>query len=173
MTLDKLEVLFPPEEIARRTAELGKRISSDYRRKKSILAVVLMNGGMFFGADLLRSISVPVQLDAISVSSYRNRRSSGELDFRSAMKLDVQGRHILLIDEVFDTGFTLGELRCLMMEQGASSVRAAVAVVKDISRPEEVPLPEYVGFHAPDRYLVGYGMDCDEDGRQLPFIGAL
>ena len=84
MNLDKLEVLFTPEEIARRTAELGKRISSDYRGKKSILAVVLMNGGMFFGADLLRGISVPVQLDAISVSSYRNRRSSGSFFFASS-----------------------------------------------------------------------------------------
>lgn len=173
MTPGELEVLFTAEEIARRTAELGKRISSDYRKKGSILAVVLMNGGMFFAADLIRSISIPVQLDAISVSSYRGRRSSGELDFRSAMKLDVRDRHILLIDEVFDTGHTLGELRSLMMEQGAVSVRAAVAVVKDVPRPEEIPPPEYVGFHAPDRYLVGYGMDCDEDGRQIPFIGAL
>ena len=172
MTSDELEVLFTPEDIARRTAELGEQISSDYRGR-SLLAVVLMNGGMLFGADLLRKITVPVQLDSVSVSSYRGQHSSGTLDFRSAMKLDVRDRHILLIDEVFDSGLTLNALRARMMEKGALSVRAAVAVVKDLPRPPDITLPEYTGFRAPDRYLVGYGLDCDEDGRQFPFIGAL
>ena len=172
MTPDELEVLFSPEDIARRTAELGAMISADYRGK-SILAVVLMNGGMLFGADLLRRITVPVQLDSVSVSSYRGQRSSGALDFRSTMKLGVEGRHVLLIDEVFDSGLTLNALRALMTEKGASSVRAAVAVVKDLPRPPGITPPEYAGFLAPDRFLVGYGLDCDEDGRQLPFIGAL
>ena len=172
MTFDKLEVLFSPEAIASRTAELGARISADYRGK-SILAVVLMNGGMIFGADLLRKITVPVQLDSVSVSSYRGQRSSGELDFRSTMKLPVEGRHVLLIDEVFDSGLTLDALRSRMTEKGALSVRAAVAVVKDLPRPPGIVLPEYAAFLAPDRFLVGFGLDCDEDGRQLPFIGAL
>ena len=172
MIPDQLEVLFAPEAIARRTAELGARISADYQGR-SILAVVLMNGGMLFGADLLRKITVPVQLDSVCVSSYRGQSSSGELDFRSTMKLSVKGRHILLIDEVFDTGLTLNALRARMAEQGALSVRAAVAVVKDLPRSPGITLPEYAGFLAPDRFLVGFGLDCDEDGRQLPFIGAL
>ena len=172
MNPGQLEVLFTAEQIAARTAELGKRISADYR-DKPLTAVVLMNGGMIFGADLLRQISLPVWLDSICVASYRGQASSGELSFRSQLKLPVGGRHILLIDEVFDSGLTLTALRGYMAGQGALSVRAAVAVVKDRPRAPEITPPEYAGFFAPDRYLVGYGLDSDEDGRQIPFIGAL
>ena len=77
------------------------------------------------------------------------------------------------MDEVFDTGTTLARLRRFMADRGALSVRAAVAVVKEVKRAPEIVLPEYIGFHAPDRYLVGYGLDSSEDGRQLPFIAAV
>ena len=172
MNPERPEVLFTAERIAARTAELGKRISDDYRGKPLTL-VVLMNGGMIFGADLLRRISVPLWLDSICVASYRGQASSGEVSFRSKLKLPVRDRHILLVDEVFDSGLTLTALRRYMTEQGALSVRAAAAVVKERPRAPEITLPEYTGFFAPDRYLVGYGLDSDEDGRQLPFIGAI
>lgn len=166
------EILFSREEIASRVAELGREISRDYAGKP-LTVVVLMTGGMIFGADLVREMDIPLWIDSVSVSSYHGHESSGELVFRSELKMDVRDRHVLLVDEVFDTGFTLSELRRYMESKGAFSVRAAVAAVKDIPRKQEVVLPEYCAFHAPDRYLIGYGLDSHEDGRQFPFIGVV
>ena len=162
-----IDVLFSREEISSRVADLGKEICGFYEGKP-LTVVVLMTGGMIFGADLVRAMDIPLWLDSVSVSSYR-----GELVFRSELKLDVKDRHILLVDEVFDTGRTLDGLRRYMMSKGALSVRAAVAVTKDIPRESGIIEPEYCAFRAPDRYLFGYGLDSHEDGRQIPFIGAM
>ena len=167
-----IDVLFSREEISSRVADLGKEICGFYEGKP-LTVVVLMTGGMIFGADLVRAMDIPLWLDSVSVSSYRGHKSTGELVFRSELKLDVKDRHILLVDEVFDTGRTLDGLRRYMMSKGALSVRAAVAVTKDIPRDPGIPVPEYCAFHAPDRYLIGYGLDSHEDGRQIPFIGAM
>ena len=155
-----IEILYSAEKISKRITELGKEISSDYQGKK-LTAVVLMTGGMIFAADLVRNLDIPVWVDSINVSSYHGHSSSGELKFRSSLKLDVKDRHILLIDEVFDTGFTMDSLRKYILEKGASSVKSAVAVVKNVKRQPEIKMPEYVGFYAPDRYLIGYGLDSN------------
>lgn len=164
------EILFSKEEIASRVTELGKEISDSYRGKP-LTVIVLMTGGMFFGADLVRAMDIPMWIDALSVSSYHGHESSGKLIFRSSLKLSVKDRHVLLVDEVFDTGFTLSEVRRFLESEGALSVRAAVAAIKDIPRKQPVVFPEYCAFCAPDRYLIGYGLDSHEDGRQFPFIG--
>ena len=167
-----IETLFSREEISKRVAELGGKISAFYQGKP-LTVVVLMTGGMIFGADLVRAIETPLWIDSVSVSSYQGHESSGKLEFRSRLKMDVAQRHVLLVDEVFDTGFTLSELRSFMLEKGALSVKAAVAVVKDVPRKEGMIMPEFCAFYAPDRYLIGYGLDSHEDGRQYPFIGAV
>ena len=166
------EILFSRDEIHSRVVELGREIS-DFYRGKPLTVVVLMTGGMIFGADLVREMDIPLWIDSVSVSSYHGHKSSGELIFRSELKMDVRERHVLLVDEVFDTGFTLTNLRRYMESNGALSVRAAVAAVKEVPREKESILPEYCAFCAPDRYLIGYGLDSHEDGRQLPFIGAV
>lgn len=167
-----IDTIFSREEMAARIAAMGREISADYEGKPLTL-IVLMTGGMIFAADLARTISIPLWIDSLSVSSYHGHNSTGKLKFRSGLKLDVKGRHVLLIDEVFDTGVTMTELRRYLEEKGALSIRAAVAVVKDIPRSQEVLFPEYAGFYAPDRYLIGYGLDSNEEGRHLPFIGAV
>lgn len=171
---ENIDTLFTREEIAARVSEMGQEISAFYK-DKPLTVVVLMTGGMIFCADLVRAMDIPLWIDSVSVSSYHGHESTGKLIFRSQMKMDVANRHILLVDEVFDTGFTLTELRRYMLSKGALSVKAAVAVVKDVPRKEGVEIiePEYCAFHAPDRYLIGYGLDSHEDGRQIPFIGAM
>ena len=169
---ENIDTLFSREKIASRVAEMGKEISAFYK-DKPLTVVVLMTGGMIFGADLVRAMDIPLWIDSVSVSSYHGHESTGKLVFRSELKMDVANRHILLVDEVFDTGCTLAELRRCMMEKGALSVKAAVAVIKDIPRKPGIAEPEYCAFHAPDRYLIGYGLDSHEDGRQIPFIGAM
>ena len=170
--MDNIEVIFSREEIAARVNELGREISG-YYKGEPLTVVVLMTGGMIFASDLIRAMDIPLWIDSISVASYHGHASSGELKFRSELKMSVKNRHVLLVDEVFDTGFTLTALRDYMKSAGALSVKAAVAVVKDTPRKTECIMPEFSGFKAPDRYLIGYGLDSNEDGRQIPFIGVI
>jgi hypoxanthine phosphoribosyltransferase len=172
MVPEQITVLFDRETIAVRVTEMGREIS-DFYRGQPLTVVVLMTGGMIFAADLVRAMDIPVWIDSIAVASYHGHASSGELKFRSDLKLDVKDRHVLLVDEVFDTGLTLNAVRRRMSSAGALSVKAAVAVVKEVSRSPECIMPEFSGFTAPDRYLIGYGLDSNEDGRQIPFIGAV
>ena len=170
--MDNIEVIFSREEIAARVNELGREIS-EYYKGQPLTVVVLMTGGMIFASDLIRAMDIPLWVDSISVASYHGHASSGEVKFRSKLKMSVKDRHVLLVDEVFDTGLTLTALREYMNNAGALSVRAAVAVVKDIPRKPENILPEFSGFQAPDRYLIGYGLDSNEDGRHFPYIGVM
>ena len=159
-----MEILCSAGEIARHIARLGREIT-EYYRGKPLTLVSLMNGALPFAADLMRAIVLPLYVDTVSVSSYHDCKSSGELNFRSTLKLPPAGRHILLADEVLDTGFTL---RC-----GAASVRTAVMVEKIRPRPEGIEHADWTGIVLPDRYLVGYGLDADELYRNLPCIAAL
>jgi len=167
-----MEIIVTEEAIRLRVAELGQEIRRDYEGLDTT-AVTLMNGGLFFAADLIRACRLPLWCDSLCVSSYIGQTSTGQLKFRSELKFPVKDRHILLLDEVFDSGVTVSCLRRYLFERGALSVRAAVAVVKDVKRPSSVQLPEYAGFHLPDRFLVGYGMDYNEAYRELPCIGVL
>lgn len=170
--MDNIEVIISREEIAARVEELGKEISKHYNGEP-LTVVVLMTGGMIFASDLIRAMDIPLWVDSISVASYHGHSSTGELKFRSELKMSVKDRHVLLVDEVFDTGLTLTALRDYMRSAGALSVKAAVAVIKDIPRKPESIMPEFFGFQAPDRYLIGYGLDSNEDGRQIPYIGVM
>ena len=170
--MDNIEVIISREEIAARVSELGREISEHYKGQP-LTVVVLMTGGMIFASDLIRAMDIPLWVDSISVASYHGHASSGQLKFRSELKMSVKERHVLLVDEVFDSGLTLTALRKYMQDAGALSVRAAVAVIKDIPRKPESIMPEFSGFQAPDRYLIGYGLDSNEDGRHIPYIGVM
>lgn len=167
-----MEILCSAEEIARQIARLGREITEFYRNKPLTL-VSLMNGALPFAADLMRAIDLPLYVDTVSVSSYHDRKSSGELNFRSSLKLPPEGRHILLADEVLDTGYTLACVAEYFRRRGAASVRTAVMVEKIRPRPDGVAHADWTGVVLPDRYLVGYGLDADELYRNLPCIAAL
>ena len=167
-----MDVLFSAEQIAQRVKEMGEEISRFYQNKP-LTVIVLASGGIFFGADLMRAIDLPIWVDTLGVASYVNDKSSGAIQCRSTLKLDCSGRHVLLVDEVLDTGRTLLETKQMILEQGALSVKNAVIVSKDVPRPEAIAEADWTGFSAPDRYLVGYGLASNEDYRNLPFIGAL
>ncbi len=167
-----MEMLFCADEIAGRIAQLGREISDEYTGKPVTL-IALMNGALPFAADLMRAIDLPIRIDTLSVASYRNCRSSGELDFRSTLKLSPAGRHILIADEVLDTGVTLKCVVEYFRNCGAASVRTAVMIEKQLERPDGLAHADWTGFTIPDRYLVGYGLDADEEYRNLPYIAAL
>lgn len=165
-----MEEIFSKELIASRLTELGKEIT-DFYRGKELTVIVLMNGGAFFGCDLARAIDLPLWFDSIRVSSYINDVRGGKVALASALKLDPAGREILLLDDVFDSGETIKKCKQHLLELGASGVRCAVLVNKNV--PGRESEPEWAAFDAPDKYLIGFGMDSYELYRNLPFVGVM
>lgn len=163
--------LYTGDQIALRVAELGKEISAWYREKPCVTAVAMLNGGMIFAADLVRRLDFEIQLDTFAASSYENDASSGVLKIRSGLKLPVSGRHVLLIDDILDTGLTLKCTRDFFLRQNAASVRVCVLLNKLLG-PEKTKYDtaEWVGFDVPDLYVVGFGLDSRERYRNLPGV---
>ena len=161
--------LYPAAELKRRVAELAAEISRVYA-DTGFVAVVVMNGGLFFASDLLRLVTVPVMVDSIAAGSYLHHASTGHVDVRGGQKLDPKGRHILLIDDILDTGLTLAELRAQFLAYGAASCRTCVLIDKNIPAELKKIRADWYGFKSPAEYLVGFGMDSDELYRNLPDI---
>ncbi|HEY8487296.1 MAG TPA: hypoxanthine phosphoribosyltransferase [Limnochordales bacterium] len=169
---DIQEVLLDAETLGRRVAELGQAISRDYRGLEPVL-VGILKGGFLFLADLLRHITVPVTVDFMAISSYgAGTRSSGVVRILKDLDQSVEGRHVLVVEDIVDTGLTLRYLLDNLASRRPASVRACVLLDKHTRREVEVPLA-YVGFSIPDRFVVGYGLDFAERYRNLPFVGVL
>lgn len=163
-----MEVLFPKEEIASRIAELGSRIAAFYAGK-DLTVIALMNGGVFFAADLVRQMDIPLWFDSMRASSYIHDRREAEVELCSALKLPVKDRHLLLVDDVFDSGNTVETCRRHLLDCGALSVKSAVLVNKIVENRDS--MPDWAAFTAPDCYLVGFGLDSEEFYRNMPFVG--
>ncbi|KXZ48953.1 hypothetical protein GPECTOR_24g243 [Gonium pectorale] len=174
---DMAKILYTEEVIAQRVKELGRQLAQDYQGKAPLVLGVLKGCFMFF-SDLVRSIEPcprGLTVDFIRASSYgAGTESSGDVKLTAALKRDkVQGRHVLLVEDIVDTGLTISTIqRYLMEECGAASV--ATATLLDKHERRVLPYrPEYVGFVCPNEFVVGYGLDFDEEYRTLPYIGVL
>ena len=166
-----MKILLTEEQIADRISEIGHEITAAYRGK-NLTVVVIMNGAVIFASDLLRKIEIPLQVDSFAASSYENDKSTGSLKIRSSLKLPVRGRHVLLVDDILDTGVSLKNAVRYFREQGAESVRTCVLMDKNIGM-KAFAAADWTGFHIPDRYVVGYGLDSEERYRNLPYVGIL
>jgi hypoxanthine phosphoribosyltransferase len=170
-----VEILIDEDEIRGRIAELGLAIERDYEgRGQSFTIVAVLTGSLVFLADLIRRVHLPHRVALVQASSYRGTTTTaGTLVLNESLAPDVAGRDVLLLDDILDTGRTLSALVAhLRDDRGARSVRTAV-LLRKIGR-QEVPFePDYVGFEIPDRFVVGYGLDYNDDYRHLPFVGAL
>ncbi len=164
-----MDELISAAKVSAKVKEMGQAIG-DFYAGKPLTVVVLMNGGAFFGIDLARAIPLPLQFDSLRAASYTADRR-GRFRLEAEPKLDPRGREILLADDVFDSGETIRHCREYFLKRGAAGVRCAVLINKRVEgRASE---PEWAGFDAPDRYLVGCGMDSHEEYRALPFVGAI
>jgi hypoxanthine phosphoribosyltransferase len=165
-------VLVTPLAIKRRIAKLGDQLNADYA-SKDMMVVAIVNGALIFTADLLRSLRSPLRLDCLRASSYHTgTRAVGEPRIIDQMKLDVRGQHVLLVDDILDTGKTLAAVAGLLKMKGAASVKTCVLLDKKARR--TVPFEaDYVGFGIPNEFVVGYGLDFNERYRNLPCIGVL
>ena len=169
---DVKEILFNEEQIAARVAELGRQISEDYAGEE-VIVVCVLNGAMPFTADLLRKLEGQVRLDTIAASSYGNSTiSSGTVKITKELKTDIVGRNVLLVDDVFDTGLTMSLLVETLQARGAKSIKSCVFLDKT-ARHSVVYRPDYVGYEIPDAFVIGYGLDYNEQYRQLPYVGII
>ncbi len=158
-------------------AQLGKKISADFKKvlgpDESILAVVTLKGAMFFGADLLRHVTVPMEIDFVRLTSYGvGTASSGQVRILKDIECSPEGRHVLLIDEIVDSGRTLDFLANRIRAQQPHTVKIAALLSKPSRREISVPV-DYVGLEVEDKFLVGYGLDLAERYRNLDGIFAL
>lgn len=165
-------ILFSEEEIATAVARLGEEISRDYEGKNLLLLSVL-KGSFVFLADLMRTLTIPAQVDFMAVSTYGTGvRSSGVVRITKDNDTDLEGKDLLIVEDILDTGRTLSYLTKLLADRGPASLKIATLLDKPLRR--KVPIePHYCGFEVPDAFLVGYGLDYAEKYRNLPYIGIL
>lgn len=167
----KIRQLYSSEEIAARVSTLGRQIS-EYYQDRPFTVIFMLNGAIFFGADLVRALpcSARLFLDSLAASSYVNDQSTGVVKVRSKLKLPLQDREILLIDDILDSGVSLQSVTKYLMDGGAKEVRTCVLLDKEVPH-TGLTAADWYGFRIPDLYVVGYGLDSEERYRHLSFIG--
>jgi hypoxanthine phosphoribosyltransferase len=167
------EVLVDEKAIARRVAELGAQVSLDYAGK-DLLIVCLLRGAITFTADLTRCLTIVPELDCMQLASYGvgHYASSGNVRVNLDLRTNIEGRHVLLVEDIVDSGRTLAHVLQMLRTREPASLRVCVLLDKKMRR--EVPVQvDYVGFDVPDKYVFGYGIDVDERYRHLPFIASV
>ena len=169
---EPLEVLHTPQAIAARVAELGQQIERDYQGKDLVLVCVL-KGAIIFAADLARAIDLPIAIDFIGLSSYGEAtESSGVVKITSDLAKPIEGKHVLVIEDIIDTGLTMRYLLDNLATRHPASVKICSLLHKPARARTKIPI-EYLGFTIPDLFVVGYGLDAGERFRNVPFIGVI
>ena len=172
MIQDVEKILFTEEELQKRVAELGAQITADYAGKNPVLASVL-RGSYIFMADLTRQIKLPLTVDFMAVSSYGSgTTSSGQVEIRKDLSDSIEGRDLLIVEDILDSGNTLYYLRRILNARHPASIRICTLLDKPERRTKPIEA-DYKGFTIPDAFVVGYGLDYDERYRNLPYIGIL
>ncbi len=167
------EILIPAEELQARVRQMGQAISQDYAGRSPLMVGVL-KGVVLFMADLLRAVTIPVEVDFLAVSSYSSeaRAKSGLVRMEKDLESSITGRHVLFVEDVIDTGLTLNYLLRNLRARQPASLEVCVLFNKAENRLIDIPI-KYKGFDLPDRFVVGYGLDYQEKYRNLPFVGLL
>ena len=172
MHKDVKEILFSEEQLKERVAQIAAQIDRDYAGKELMLVSVL-RGSFIFMADLVRAITVPCRVDFMAVSSYGSGTvSSGQVQITKDLSEDITGRHLLVVEDILDSGNTLSYLLEVLRARKPASIRLCTLLDKPERRVKSVQL-DYTGFTIPDAFVVGYGLDYDEYYRNLPYIGVL
>lgn len=171
MLEDIRKILFHESTILSRLDELAHDITTDYHGK-DLTIIAILNGSFIFMADLLRRVPLPLQVDCLSVSSYHGTKTTGSVNFRQSQLANFTDRHVLIMDDILDSGHTLHAIRERLSSGGALSIRTCVLLRKQVEREQEIHA-DYVAFDIPNEFVVGYGLDYNENYRNLPFVGVL
>jgi hypoxanthine phosphoribosyltransferase len=166
------EVLIEPEALQHRVAELGEEISADYAGR-DLLLVGVLKGAVFFMADLMRHLTIPCEIDFMAISSYGDSTdSSGVVRILKDLDINIEGRHVLVVEDIIDSGLTLSYLIRNLEAREPSTLEICALLTKPERREIDVPV-RYVGFEIPNRFVIGYGLDYSELYRNLPYVGVL
>ena len=166
------EVLIDEERLQERIRELGREISADYAGKELLLVGVL-KGAVFFMADLMRSLTVPCEIDFMAISSYGAATdSSGVVRILKDLDINIEGRHVLVVEDIIDSGLTLSYLLRNLESREPAEIEICALLTKPDRREIDVPV-RYVGFEIPNKFVIGYGLDFGERYRNLPYVGVL
>lgn len=174
MEKDIAKVLLSEEQIRERVQALGAQLAEDYRDKNPTM-VCILKGAIVFYTDLVRAMPVHLTMDFMAVSSYGNRtKSSGEVEIRKDLSTSIEGKHVVIVEDIVDSGFTLSYLTRLLATRGAKSIRLCTLLDKPSRRAPGIELKaDYSGFEVGNEFVVGYGLDYAERYRNLPYIGVL
>jgi hypoxanthine phosphoribosyltransferase len=165
-------ILVSEEEIRVKVKELGEIITNDYRDKE-LIVVGILKGAVVFMSDLCREIKLPILMDFMAVSSYgKSSLSTGEVRIIKDLDFSVENKHVLIVEDIIDTGYTLSYLTDNLRKRGAQSVKIVTLLDKPDRRQADVPV-DYLGFEIPDEFVVGYGLDYAEQYRNLSYVAAL
>jgi len=166
------EVLIDEESLQRRIVELGEEISADYGGR-DLLLVGVLKGAVFFLADLMRSLTIPCEIDFMAISSYgASTDSSGVVRILKDLDINIEGRDVLVVEDIIDSGLTLSYLIRNLEARGPASLEICALLTKPERREIDVPV-RYTGFEIPNRFVIGYGLDFAERYRNLPYVGVL
>ena len=173
MEKDIQRILLSEEAIRRRVEEMGKLLTEEYAGKDPVVVGVL-KGVVVFYSDMIRQIKVPCQMDFMWLSSYSGTNSTGELIVRRDVSVDIKDRHVLILEDIYDTGSSLDFTYRHLMAKGPASIKICTLLDKPERRKPGITLkPDYVGFTIPNEFVVGYGLDYNEHFRNLPYVGVL
>ena len=166
-------VLISEAEISEKIAEMAKQISADYADVENLTLIGVLKGSVVFMSDLSRAIARPHELDFMAVSSYgASTKTSGVVQIRMDLRDEITGQHVLIVEDIIDSGRTLLYLRELLLARDPASLKICTLLTKPSRREVDVPI-DYCGFEIPDEFVVGYGLDFDELYRNIPFIAVL
>jgi hypoxanthine phosphoribosyltransferase len=166
------EILIDEASLQARIAELGEEVSTDYAGR-DLLLIGVLKGAVFFMADLMRELTVPCEIDFMAISSYgASTDSSGVVRILKDLDINIEGRHVLVVEDIIDSGLTLSYLMRNLEARTPASLEVCALMTKPERREIEVPV-RYIGFEIPNRFVVGYGLDFGERYRNLPYVGVL
>ena len=169
---ENLKPLYQEDELQKRIKEVAEKIDEDYIGKE-IVVICVLKGAIFFTVDLVKKMKTPIEIETIQVSSYSGTESTGNIIMKKGLDNSIEGRDVLIVEDIVDTGRTLKYLKdYLLNDQKANSVKIAVLMDKKERRLVDVDI-DYVGFEIPNKFVVGYGFDVDEKGRNIPYVGYL
>ena len=173
MTKDIQRILLSEEEIQAKVREMGEILSREYADKDPVFVGVL-KGVVVFYADMVRQISVPCQFDFMWISSYKGTESTGAMQVKRDISTDIKGRHVVILEDIYDTGNSLNFTYYHLLAKEPASLKICTLLDKPERRNPAVTLkPDYVGFTIPNEFVVGYGLDYNEHYRNLPYVGVL
>ncbi len=172
MLQDLASVMFDEKALKDKCQEMGQQLAKDYAGK-DLLVVGILKGSVMFFADLTRNINIPLNIDFMVASSYGNgTETSGKVNIKKDLSVDIKGRHVLLVEDIIDSGVTMSQLMELLRQREPASLKLCALLSKPSRRQVDVKI-DYCGFEIPDEFVVGYGLDYAEKYRNLPLIGVL